>query len=277
MNPRIPYASVASRGVPAPVPAPGVLRGTGHSSFVNARRALTLVEMLIGMAITLLMMAAIVNLFANIGSGVRIRRAAMEMGGQLRMVRATLFNDLAGATCRALPWQRPDEDPGYLEIIEGVYSDKNPSALVPFANNTTQVPSSQINPLDGASLGDYDDILALTVRNESAPFRGRSFDFAATPPVVENIESNFAEIIWFAVENPADGSLGEPGMRTIYRRVMLIAPWVDPIDLTAYPTSGSPLVADDANAFYQRYDISARFDTVTQRWIPNTLGDLTKR
>ncbi len=126
MNPRISYASVASRGVLAPVFAPVFVPAPGNPAPRPSllaprasRLALTLVEMLIGMAITLLMMAAIVNLFANIGSGVRIRRAAMEMGGQLRLVRATLFNDLAGATCRALPWHREYEDAGYIEIIEG--------------------------------------------------------------------------------------------------------------------------------------------------------------
>ena len=41
------------------------------------------------------------------------------------------------------------------------------------------------------------------------------------------IESTLAEVIWYAVENPADGSLGEPGMRTVYRRVLLDRSLVD--------------------------------------------------
>ena len=186
-----------------------------HSSFVIARRALTLVEMLIGMAITLLMMAAIVNLFANISSGVKIRRATMEMSGQLRTVRATLFSDLAGATCRALPWQRPDEDPGYLEIVEGGRSDRQPTLLA-LDPATSQVPGSQVTPkvqmTDGMGLGDYDDILALTVRSELSPFKGHYVNAAGVP---ETIESQLAEVIWYSVENPADGALGEPGMRTV--------------------------------------------------------------
>jgi hypothetical protein len=268
-------------------PSKTLFSGNRHSSFVIARRALTLVEMLIGMAITLLMMAAVVNLFANISSGVKIRRATMEMSGQLRLVRATLFNDLAGATCRPLPWQRPDEDPGYIEIVEGVFSDKLPSGLT-LNPAVSLVPSSQrLAPgqlTDGMALGDYDDILALTVHNENSPFQGASFNFFTNQ--VESIKSNFSEVVWFAVENPSEDyqisqsiSLGEPGMRTLYRRVMLIAPWVEPIDLTAYkPNNNSPkLKPGDANAFYQRFDISARYDTATEKWIPNSLGDLTKR
>ena len=246
-----------------------------HSSFINARRALTLVEMLIGLAITLLMMAAIVNLFANIGSGVRVRRAAMEMGGQLRMMRHTLFNDLAGATCRTLPWQRPDEDPGYLEIVEGARSDKIPTGLVlNFA--ISQVPGSQITPpgqlTDGRGLGDYDDVLALTVRGEAAPFRGRHVDSAGQP---QTIESNVAEVIWFAVENRLVG-IEEPGMRKVYRRVLLVAPWADLSGITA-PSGSNP---ESYEAFYNVCDVSVRVQQTgpsTYIWVPNTLGDLTKR
>ena len=90
---------------------------------------LTLVEMLVAMAITLVMMAAVVNLFANVGASVRNRRATIEMGGQLRLVRLRLHNDLVGATCPTLTWQRPGDDNGYLEIVEGQWSDKNPSGL----------------------------------------------------------------------------------------------------------------------------------------------------
>ena len=47
------------------------------------------------------------------------------------------------------------------------------------------------------------------------------------------ITSPLAEVIWYAVENPeedanANGFFGEPGMRTIYRRTLLVAPWINP-------------------------------------------------
>ena len=107
--------------------------------------------MLVAMAITLIMMAAVVNLFANVGASVRNRRATIEMSGQLRMVRLRLHNDLVGATCPTLTWQRPGDDNGYLEIVEGQWSDKNPSGLIDGnpANGeldyaTSLVPSSQL-------------------------------------------------------------------------------------------------------------------------------------
>lgn len=293
---------------------------------------ITLVEMLISMAVTLVMMAAVVNLFANIGAGVRNRRASMELGTQLRSARARLFKDLAGATCPVRPkLPNDDHDDGYFEIVEGQYSDKNPSALVQFdtidapegggtpiglQHATSLVPRDNSGRLvqwednndngivDGnaernsvqqrgsaSALGDYDDILALTVRSESEPFKGRMPVWidpdgpAGSEPFqwrFQTIESDLAEVIWYAVENPADGSNGEPGMRTVYRRVLLIAPWVEELPPQFVP-SGSPDAAKQLELdqmYYQLSDISfrrvVRGDDDFIR-VPNTLADLTRR
>jgi prepilin-type N-terminal cleavage/methylation domain-containing protein len=251
-----------------------------HSSFVIPRRGLTLVEMLVGLAITLVMMAAVVNLFANIGASVKIRRATMEMSAELRMMRATLFNDLAGATCRALPWVRPEEDQGYIEIVEGIREDIFPTALT-LDPDTSQVPGSQIVGgtaalTDGSGLGDYDDILALTVRSENAPFKGRLpiWNNIAGQWTETTIESKLAEVIWYAVENPADGSLGEPGMRTVYRRVLLVAPWVSELPPAAGGVPAGKNILEDIDC-YRLCDVSFRREGNLR--IPNTLGDLTKR
>jgi hypothetical protein len=80
-----------------------------------------------------------------------------------------------------------------------------------------------------------------------------------------------AEIVWFAVENPdvidTDISyLGPPGMRTVYRRVLLIAPYA------VLPSAAHSLTARE---FFQNYDISAR--RVGNSWVPNTLADLRLR
>ncbi|MGI9428837.1 MAG: PulJ/GspJ family protein, partial [Bythopirellula sp.] len=157
----------------------------------DSAHGLTLIEMLISMAVTLLMMAAVVNLFANVGAGVRNRRASMELGGQLRLARARLFKDLAGATCAARPkLPSDDHDDGYLEIIDGLWSDAQPSILTDGIINATQnnfeldyttslVPSGSdpqvlapatqprartTNDItNGGALGDRDSVLMLTV------------------------------------------------------------------------------------------------------------------
>ncbi|TWU20388.1 PilW family protein [Bythopirellula polymerisocia] len=281
----------------------------------NSRRALTLIEMLVGMAITLVMMAAVVNLFANISTGVSNRQGAMEISADLRIARARLYSDLAGATVRTDDVGEPN---GYFEIVEGKASDENPLngslinnppnnvdpaiSLIPSSNTVSDAEGNLVDPslvTDFRSLGDFDDILAMTVESRGTPFRGRGRTLIPgsdpTQPanwIGTTIESQFAEVIWFAVENPADGSRGEPGMRTIYRRVLLIAPWVTSQDTTAgpvddpifdlnnlifNPTSGNTFASrlQAMRDFQNDYDISVRFEN--QQMVPNTLADLSRR
>ncbi len=296
----------------------------------NSRRAFTLVEMLVGMAITLVMMAAVVNLFANISEGVRNRRATMEVSANLRIARSQLFNDLAGATCLKYPknthgvMPKPDSNnppDGYFEYVEGDRSDERPVAAGSYDPATSLIPSSNllynsagelINAnivTDGRGLGDYDDILAMTVENEAARFRGKGRglrpggdprNIGTAPDYIDGdwidlaISSPVAEVVWFAVQNRNVPSRpdGEPGMRKIYRRTLLVTPWYgtetktisgapvtgsDPrLDLTNtadYPTFASRLKA--LRDFQNEYDISARLEN--QRIVPNTLADLARR
>ncbi len=282
------------------------------------RRALTLIEMLVGMAITLVMMAAVVNLFANISTGVNNRQGAMEISSELRIARQRLYNDLAGATVKT---DAVDSSDGYFEIVEGQASDESPRlgtivassldpaiSLIPSSNAVTDAEGNLADPsvvTDFGGLGDYDDILALTVESKGALFRGRGRTLVPggnqlnpNDWVGTTIESRFAEVIWFAVENPADGSRGEPGMRTIYRRVLLIAPWVatydipggatgqpdpifdlsggNPTSLNFHPTATTFAGRLQAlRRFQNDYDISVRFEN--QRMVPNTLADLSRR
>ena len=155
--------------------------------------------MLVAMAITLVMMGAVVTLFANISNSVRNRRATTEMSGQLRHVRNVLQQDLQGATCPGVTWQRSEANHGYIEIIEGQYREGYATNLIdadPNSSRSVTWPPTPINPeidhkvstlpssnlpfndpnwaTDAGGLGDADDILMLTVRNEHEPFNGRA-------------------------------------------------------------------------------------------------------
>jgi prepilin-type N-terminal cleavage/methylation domain-containing protein len=317
-----------------------------------APSAFTLVEMLIAMAITLVMMAAVVTLFANVSNSVRNRRATIEMTSQVRHLRNVLQQDLQGATCPGLTWQRPESNHGYIELIEGIHSDQTPTSLsldpglsiVPrnnigadadgngkITNQELEAHYQKMESFVPGGLGDYDDILMLTVRNEHEPFVGRmptnvragnntdANGFADW--TYDTVESTLAEVVWFAVENPPDDEdptnfFGEPGMRTIYRRALLIAPWLNPYrkidngvihdtfreDATPRDTFQArpgllrvlPHIGGGGDAvhravadlieFQDRYDISARLEWDHNigddgRWtiVANTLADLTKR
>jgi type II secretory pathway pseudopilin PulG len=283
------------------------------------RRALTLIEMLIGMAITLVMMAAVVQLFANISQGVRNRRATMEVSAKLRTARAQLYNDLAGATCLKYPkdthavMPKPDSNnppDGYFEIVEGERADENPASGGSFDQATSMIPSTgrlydaDGQPLnasivtDGGGLGDYDDFLAMTVESQTERFRGRGRGLrpGGNPNVAADwvdmaISSPVAEVVWFATQNPPDRSEGEPGMRKVYRRVVLITPWygTETKNLGAGPVTGSDPLLDLVNLgitdfqnqlialkqFQARYDISVRLEN--GKLVPNTLADLARR
>jgi len=237
------------------------------------RRGVTLVEMLVAMAITLVMMAAVVTLFARIGQGVNDSRATLDMSSRLRGVRNRLQTDLAGHTCPTIPWTRPEAGTGYFEYVEGFHSDLNPTSLQ-LQPGLSLVPTNDQGTYDVSSgrligLGDYDDILMFTVRSRGEPFVGKFGD--------TTIESPVAEVVWYCVENPADGSLGEPGMRTIYRRVLLVAPWTG----TQVETVSALAAAPAENlAFFNAFDLSSHLEGSTGSpllRVPNSLGDLTKR
>ncbi|MEN1681790.1 MAG: prepilin-type N-terminal cleavage/methylation domain-containing protein [Planctomycetota bacterium] len=316
------------------------------------KHAFTLVEMLVALAISLLLMAAVVSVFANVSGSVANRRSSIEMISQLRHVRNLLQADLAAATCPMIPSQRPEWGHGYLEIIEGPRCDFDPSlwlidenddglpdfsiagetidlaaSLLP-SSDLAQLPgSNSVQPgavTDGGALGDADDTLMLTVRNDQSPYRGRipanvvenppqAPTFLPSPPRAfsewESVEysSSIAEIAWFAFENPvespefATGEFGEPGMRSIHRRVLLVAPSLDysfaiPNVNGGTDASGPGVVrvlrnnvevteVDEALAaliaFQELYDLSVHLEwrPEWERWaiVANSLRDLTKR
>ena len=334
----------------------------------SRREGLTLIEVLVALAIALLMMAAVFTVFANVTGSITRRRATIEMSGVVRHVRETLSRDLENATCPAIPWQRPESNHGYLEIIEGPQNDYypsiwlfdsvddddgNPDGFTEIDGQTpgidlalSSLPGSNLRgpnfptdeegrgaplglpavneqlsadfPTDGRGLGDGDDILMLSVRNEKQPFVGcipvRS---GSTSPSGnagfinwenEEIESPLAEVIWFAFENPPERddaqtfAFGEPGFRTIHRRTLLIAPWLNyrievggeitgPGVVRVLPTNiDRDNLADQAQAiaaliaFQERYDLSVRLEWDPLlgddgRWLlkANSLADLTKR
>ncbi|WP_145246761.1 prepilin-type N-terminal cleavage/methylation domain-containing protein [Aeoliella mucimassa] len=305
------------------------------------RVGFTLVEMLVAITITLVMMATVVGVFATLSSSVTKRQAVIEVNNQVRQVRNTLQRDLAGITCPTLPWTKPESNAGYFEYIEGIHCDFFPSDLTDDLSSnpipgeidhaSSTLPASNTNfalsnpgwVTDGGGLGDYDDVLAFTSRNEKEPFSGPApknnvntndnDDINQQNPFAnwgsQAITSPVAEVIWFCVENPAVdtggyfGTSSEQGFRTIYRRTLLVAPWlnyyynVDDAGNKSRPgvlrilTNLADETSDQAEAlaaliaFQERYDISARIEFDHSINAPdgcwtikaNTLADLTKR
>ena len=207
------------------------------------RRGMTLVEMLVATAVTLILVGLIVQLFGVVGNSVTASRSLLESTDQLRSTAFRLRTDLSGITAVPLPPARPESDRGYLEIIEGPKTD------------ATFAPSG--------ILGDYDDVLMFTTRSPGGPFVGT---FGGS----QSIESMTAEVAWFcqpASVQPISGLT----IYNLYRKQMLV---MGVVGAGSFANTNS-ITGATIPSVYNSYDLSLRPEG--SALYPNSLGDLTKR
>ena len=256
----------------------------------SARRGFTLVEMLVTVAVTLVLILALVSVFEWIGERVAIGRAGIELAGTVRGAALRLQNDLDGLTVPVRPWPTSESGLGYFEYIERVEDDDTGRQLVP--------------PL--SLQGDRDDILAFTARSTTEPFSGQVMYYDAIANTVKSTiaTSNQAEIVWWAQNDDIDGNFqftpDEQVSLIVHRRVLMIRPelnnvatgsWVDLPQFfnpakTTYDVSqlaDRKTLANDLRKFYNGNDVSFRLtkiqagNNVTVRIIANSLADLGRR
>ena len=134
--------------------------------------------MLVALAITLIMMGAVVTLFGVISESVASSRSAIEMADRLRAARNTIQSDLQGATATMSPPLRPENAEGYLEIIEGQYSDKNAGLGE-----------------DGHSVRTTDDCCCSATRDDMLMFTTRGMPPYTVVRQQSTVESQVAEVI----------------------------------------------------------------------------------
>ena len=72
--------------------------------------------MLVSLAITMIMMGAVVSLFGLISDSVSGSRSVIETAERLRATRNRLQADLQGITAPMNPPLKPEDDAGYFEI-----------------------------------------------------------------------------------------------------------------------------------------------------------------
>lgn len=232
-------------------------------------RGYTLVEILVATALALLLMAAVVRIFGQIGESVSAARSTLEMSDRLRAAQTTLKKDLEGLTVTMLPPRHPKFDEGYFEYKEGPFGPVRPVAD-PQDPNPFAVRSDPDNPgnvIVDTTVGDVDEVLMFTTRSTSRPFTGRVLVRLADGRIRRSAESQIAEVAWFVRGT------------TLYRRVLLVLPEFD-ADLEAAGIQ-TQLDADGNEVpfpypgFYADYDLSVRRDGNTL--VANTLADLTRR
>ena len=171
--------------------------------------AYTLVELLIALALSLLLLLAVAEMFQRVGGTMRETRSAMSAAAQLNEAAMMLRQDLTRIpkTLATKPEhikklsnlesenrgaEISDLD-GYLEIIEGPYT-------------TMSHPYVDENGEHDWTVGDVDDIIAFTLVDAARPFRGLILNEGRLG--IE--ERKAAEIVWFVRGN------------TLYRRQRLL-------------------------------------------------------
>ena len=257
----------------------------GWSTFPGA---FTLVEVLVATVLSLIIMAAVVTVFASISTSISQSRSTLEMSDRLRTTAAQLKRDLEGVTVTMLPPRRPETNEGYFEYIEGpvgpVFMPESPRSFsngssgtvtLPYAYDTDRTLTSGPSAYAAdTTIGDNDDILMFTTRAKDRPFVGKTVTFSGSTAIPTTIESSVAEVAWFVRG------------RTLYHRVLLVAPSTT----TLTPSSGSspPLPGYlgpsksgytggiAIQGYYANCDVSAHVDS-NGNILANSLGDLTKR
>lgn len=233
---------------------PFVPSGRAYPHGARLPRGYTLVEILVATALTLIMMGAVVQIFGEIGQSVNDSRATLEISDRLRAASARLQLDLAGVTVVPLPPREIGD--GYLEIIEGPAGPAFPPSDVAWNTDLDQ---------PDPTVGDFDDILMFTAHSYGRPFVGRCRNAA---DLTGTLESDTAEIMWFLRG------------RTLYRRVLLVAPGAQSLIDGSNNAGNRNGVIDEAElpddrSFYHEHDLSVR--RVANGWMLNSLADLARR
>ncbi|MFO0897341.1 MAG: hypothetical protein U0836_07945 [Pirellulales bacterium] len=250
------------------------------------RFGFSMVELLMALALTLLMMGAVVTIFGLINASMTDSRATVELNGRLQAAGDRLQRDLDGLTVPVIPWARPDAGLGYFEYVEGPRHDFDAPMYPREVKRDASEQDWKTSPLP--LVGDIDDVLMFTTRSRGQPFVGQIDPPPGAPPQPnpQILQSDVAEVIYFCApsqdswdvakqftELPPSRTLAERRaneqrrevLYTLYRQVRLV-----------YPSSKA---FDGAVITRPSLDLSYRWETVngSPRVMLNSLGDLTKR
>ena len=251
----------------------------------NSRRGVTLVEMLVTVALLMLVMLIIVQIFQSATGAIQTSRKFAALDEVNRRVDTLFRQDLKGITARldASRPANPNENLGYFEYIENEFQDDQGE--------------------------DSDDIIGMTVKApEGSPFTGAvMLPYTLADGIHYRrvmITSNFAEVTYFLRNY------------NLYRRVLLVVPdrknsltvgtdkagnvnpfgqyYSENVTIPG-PLFNSQTVGGLPNSWQGAKDVSARppiylppplgtvanpnpvFPTQPVIPVPNTLGDLTDR
>ena len=227
--------------------------------------------MLVTLAILLLMMTVIVQIFQVATGALNSAQVYQELDNQLRLLDLTIRSDLGGVTARLTPPNNPKNNTGYLEYGENEFADVQGEDSDDYIRFTAKAPPGQ--PFTGR----------MWVR---AAYLTRTGNVTNQLPQPITVTSEYAEIIYFL----RNGNL--------YRRVLLVSPerqsTIEPSVANVNPNlngagffpsalGGNPVNLSGNQVSWQGVnDFSARPASTGAPFqgnsvVLNTLGDLTNR
>jgi prepilin-type N-terminal cleavage/methylation domain-containing protein len=177
------------------------------------RRGVTLVEMLVTVAILVLIMAVVAQVFQAATGAVSTAQAIQDLDGQLRRLESMIRSDLGGATAKFTPAPLypmgpfgldPLQNLGYFEYGENEFADSQGEDGDDYLKFTAKAPVGR--PFTGRIFLPPPQ----PINGNPALSQAQIAQYLASQPIT--ITSEYAEIIYFL----RNGNL--------YRRVLLIAP-----------------------------------------------------
>ncbi len=207
-----------------------------------ARLGMTLIEVLIATALTLVIMLALAQGFKTLSQGVTAGRSRLSGSDQLRGLSSLLRADLAGMTAnvRQMPNTQQAAN-GYFLYYDGPLSDST-AMLYNYVPSAT-TPEEK---LSASRWSDIDDVLMFTAKAKDGQwFRGRvplallrihqrnmTGDTNIQPTVQDwltdvSVASEYAEIVWFMRPLNGVGGLDVSGTEMAGTGVIDTAPVID--------------------------------------------------
>jgi prepilin-type N-terminal cleavage/methylation domain-containing protein len=168
------------------------------------RRGVTLVEMLVTVAVLVIIMTILVQIFQAATGAVSAAQAYQSLDDKLRRIDGIIRADLEGATARFTPPLDPAQNLGYFEYGENEFADNQGEDCDDYIRFTTKAPEGR--PFTGRM---WVNPWFNTNTNQTFGANPNSPNFGSFPVTVT---SDYAEIIYFL----RNGNL--------YRRVLLVAP-----------------------------------------------------
>jgi type II secretory pathway component PulJ len=187
------------------------------ASLATVRRGLTLVEMLVVVALTVLMMSIIAQIMTATTGAIQVARAYHQLDSDLRAMEGTIKRDLAAATARMTPPLNPKDNLGYFEYGENEFADAQGEDSDDYISFTAQYTDGNL------FYGRYLPAPSGVPGGVGPDIRANSNQPVA--PIM--VSSDTAEVVYFL----RNGNL--------YRRVFLVKPNLKLYHEWAFSTNGS--------------------------------------